>query len=76
MTDRDPLDADFSQLKFVIGNLMDKARATPGLATLINLTTALIGVGIWYAFDGWIAFAGIVYAILSLLGIVKWVFGL
>lgn len=46
------------------------------LALAINIGLALVGVAVWYLSSGWVAFAGAVWAILNIIGPVKWVFGL
>jgi hypothetical protein len=46
-----------------------------GLGLVINLGLAAVGVLIYASTSGWLQFAGAVWAILNVLGIVKWVFG-
>jgi len=43
------------------------------LGLVVNLGLALIGVVIWWQTTGLVAFAGAVWAILNLAGIIKWV---
>lgn len=64
------------RLKHSLGNLTGMASASPGVATCINLTCVLIGVGVWHFTTGALSWIGGVYAILSALGIIKWVFRL
>ena len=68
----------WNQLKYSIGNLLEEWANTdnPILGLVINLGMAAIGVVVWYFTSGIVAFAGGVWAILSILAIVKWVLGL
>jgi len=73
MTDRDPFKGSLGQLKFALSNLIDRANTSPKAATIINLACAGLGALVWHTFSGVVAFAGAVFAIVSLWGIVKWV---
>lgn len=64
------------QLVHSLSNLTNFARAPPLAATVINVVCAAIGIGVWHFSTGVVAFAGAVFAILSALGILKWVMGL
>lgn len=64
------------RLTYSLANLTELARAPPLVATAINVACIALGVGIWAATSGLVAAAGAVFAILSFLGIVKWVVGL
>ena len=66
------------QLTTSVSNLWDEFGGTdnPLLGLGINLALALVGVGIWYVTTGWASYAGAVWAIINLSGIIAWVFGL
>lgn len=67
-----------SDLQLAISNLWDEFGSTDniGLALVINGGLAAIGVIAWLALDGVAAYAGLVWAIINLSGILKWVFRL
>jgi hypothetical protein len=64
-------------LRYSIQNLWSDFGNTDSvsLGLVINLGLAAIGVLIYAFGSGWVAFVGAVWAILNVLGIVKWVFG-
>jgi len=62
-----------SGLWYAISNLVDTARVGPVLGTAINLAVAGLGVAVAVTFDGAVALAGGVLAILSVLAVVRWV---
>ena len=66
----------FDDLRLSTGYLIDKFARTDniGLALVINGGLAAIGLVVYLAFDGLLGAAGLVWAIINLLGIVKWVF--
>lgn len=43
------------------------------LGMTVNIAGTLLGIGVWYAADGWLGFLGAVWAILHILAIGKWV---
>lgn len=65
-------------LRLSITNLWDMFGNTESIliGLLINLSLAATGVAIALLFDGVVAFLGGVWAILNVIGVVKWVFGL
>lgn len=65
-------------LKLSIGNLLDEFGSTEHLllGLAINAGLAFVGILVWAAADGWLAFAGAFWALLNGLGIFKWVFQL
>jgi len=67
-----------AQLQYSISNLIEDFGQTDsiGLGLVINLFMVAMGIVIWAAFSGLVAFAGAVFAILHILAIVKWVLGL
>ncbi len=69
---------DLSNLTLSISNLIDEFGTTesPLVALLINTALAAVGVAAAIVADGWVAYLGIVWAIINLSGIVKWVFNL
>lgn len=64
-------------LRYSVQNLWSDFGNTDsvGLGLVINLGLAAVGVLIYAFGSGWVAFVGAVWAILNVLGIVKWVFG-
>lgn len=48
----------------------------PWLGLFVNLTLAATGVAIYYHTTGLVAYAGAVWALINLFGIIKWVFNL
>lgn len=66
-----PLD----DLQLSISNLWSEFGTTENILAglAINIGLALVGVAVWYTSSGWISFAGAVWAILNVLGIVSWV---
>ena len=65
-------------LRLSISNLWEQLGQADNIifGLLVNLSMALTGVAIVVLFDGIVAFAGAAWAILNLIGIIKWVFGL
>lgn len=66
-----PLD----DLQLSVSNLWSEFGSTDNILAglAINLSLALVGVLVWYTTTGWLSFAGAVWAILNVLGIVSWV---
>jgi len=67
-----------AKLRYSITNLWDEYGNEESIpvALFINLLFTAVGVGIYLWFDGLVAFAGAVWAILHVLAILKWVVGL
>jgi len=67
-----------AQIKYSITNLWDDlGRADdPKVGFFVSLILAASGVFVYAAFDEWVAFAGAVWAILNILGPIKWVLNL
>lgn len=65
-------------LRLSIANLWDSFGSSDNilLATGINAVCIALGAAVWYLTTGVLAFAGAVFAIISALGILKWVIGL
>lgn len=65
-------------LRLSIANLWDSFGSSDNilLATGINAVFIALGAAVWYLTTGFLAFAGAVFAIISALGILKWVIGL
>lgn len=61
-----------------ISNLVSEFGSTDNvqLATALNVTLGLVGVGVWWATTGIPSFVGAVWAILHFLAIFRWVMGL
>lgn len=68
----------FAQLQLSISNLWDEFGQTEsiGLALVINLGLAALGMIGYVALSGIPSYIAGVWAVLNLLGIVKWVLGL
>lgn len=64
--------------QFAISNLWDDFGQTdsPLFGFVVNAGLASIGIVLWAFTTGWLSFAGGVWAIINLLGIVAWVFNL
>ncbi len=64
-----------SDLTLSISNLLDEFGSTesPLVALLINGGLAASGAAVAIATDGWVAYLGIVWALINLFGIIKWV---
>jgi len=71
-------DGKLNQLQYSISNLWDEFGNVDsvGVGLVVNLGLALIGVVIYWQTTGLVAVAGAIWAILNLLGIIKWVLGL
>jgi len=67
-----------AQLRYSITNLWDDLGSAddPKVGLFVSVLLALVGVFIYVNFSGWVGFAGVVWAILNLLGPIKWVLGL
>jgi len=67
-----------AQLQYSISNLIEDFGQTDsiGLGLVINLVMVGLGIVVWAAFSGLVAFVGAVFAIVHILAIVKWVLGL
>lgn len=67
-----------SDLQLSISNLWDEFGSTDkiGLALVINGGLAAIGLVVYLAFDGVVAAVGLLWMLINLWGIVKWVFRL
>lgn len=82
MTSSDDLDrprpTGLASIRYSIGNLWDEFGSTdaPLLGLVVNLGLAAIGVLVYSQASGAVAFVGAAWAILNVLGVVKWVFGL
>lgn len=65
-------------LRVSITNLWDQLGQSQNIliGLLVNLSLAMTGVAIYLLTSGLVAYAGAVWAIINLIGIVKWVFGL
>jgi len=48
----------------------------PWFGLLFNGSTAVLGIGVYVAFSGIVAWIGALFAIVSVLSIVRWVLGL
>jgi len=67
-----------AKLRYSITNLWEDygRQEQIGIAFAVNVGLTIIGTAIYATADGWIAFAGAVWAILHVLAIIKWVVGL
>lgn len=67
-----------TQLKFSISNLWDEYGHTDtlGYAFAVNLSMASLGMVVFLVLDGWLSYAGAVWAIFNSYPIIQWVFGL
>lgn len=65
-----------SDLTLSISNLWEEFGQTdsPLIGLLVNGGLAATGVAIALAADGWVTYLGVVWAIINLSGIIKWVF--
>ena len=65
----------WSDLRLSVENLIEMYARTdsPLFGLVVNLGLAAIGAVIYVAFDGWLEIAGLAWAAINLLGIVKWV---
>lgn len=66
-----------SDLRLSLENLIEDFGSTenPLLGLVINLGLAAIGVVVYLELSGIIAIAGLMWAIINVLGVVKWVIG-
>lgn len=64
-------------LRLSIATLWDSFGSSDNilLATGINAVCIALGAAVWYSTTGFLAFVGAVFAIISALGILKWVIG-
>lgn len=62
-------------LKISVSNLIDEfgQADNPLIGLAVNGLCAAIGVGVWWYFEGAIAFLGVVFAALCLAPVVAWV---
>lgn len=65
-------------LRMPVENLIEEFGKVDNILVglLVNLSLAATGVAIVLLFDGVIAYLGAAWAIINLIGIVSWVFGL
>jgi hypothetical protein len=63
------------RIRYSVGNNIERWGQTdsPVYGLLISLALASIGVAAWAVGDGWVAGIGVAWAILNLVGPVKWV---
>lgn len=70
-------DSKGARLRFAIGNLFEDFGSTSSwkLGLVVNLGLAAIGLLVYWQTSGIVAFAGGVWMLLNLFGVVQWVIG-
>lgn len=62
------------QVRYSVSNLFDSfGEASVGVGLLVSIGLAAPGLFVWLQFDGVVAIVGLLWAIINLLGPVKWV---